>query len=387
MKKKIFSVLISMLLIASLFAAMPLTVSAGLIHDLTVTKAGAPATADTDFEWHDATCLYIKTNGCTVSGSTELESIEVAEGVTDLTIENISIMLDSGIPISFDELSVACTLTVKGTNLIDAGQEGLFCVPDLRITGDGDLTAITQADNAAIFACGQLTLDCAGALKVDGKSVPAFHAGSGIDVTANTGKILAYGNTENGAFDWNSSSTMTVAPGLTMTGAAVYMRAEGAIENEMTIGAGKLTDPDGNAAKSILIGKRISDVLATTDFPANDTDGWVNETGKKVFSTGWLVFLNPEVSSIMLDTTPVVTKSGDDYVYEMADFHTITFNMNNGVLESITYEHLESGVTTFNGTYAKLPPTGDSHNTALWLTLMGVACFGLLSCFVAAKMR
>lgn len=388
MKKKVLSIFVAMLMLATAFSALSMTASAKTSHDLTVKKAGVAATEGSDYEWEDGACLRIKVNGLTVSGTTTTEHIEV-NGATELTIENLSVQTDGDPALHFEGgSSNSYTLTVKGNNILDTSNDAIDFSGHGKITGDGNLTLIAGEFCCGIYSNDDITLDCSGVIKADSDSRAAF-SGKNINVTANTGKIYACSSCEQGVFSWGTSKTLTVAKGLTMTGSAEYRRVEAATNAALTIGEDKVVDADGNGARTVLIGKRVLDLLKENNYPSVSANGWVNEKGLKSFffpGSDYLIF-----DHTGHDTSAVVLKSGNSYVYEEPDMFRMTFNMKNGSLESIKYEHLGDNPADMDGTYkpvggsGKTPKTGDASNLMLWLALMGMAFVGFASCFVVAK--
>ncbi len=220
-------------------------------HDLTVKKSdNTDATLGDDYAWDtaDTNKLIIKANGLTVSGTTTKEYIYVESTVTSLTIKDLTIDTVNQRNIDFGG---SATLTLVGTNCLSStSMVSVLFAGNGTITGDGDLSA-TSIESNALRANGTFTLDCSGTITADGCK-RGIYGVTQIVVTANTGKILVYGNSNSwGAFVWDTDMP-SIDASLTVTGSATYQANEADIVDEVTYNSAGYTKVGGNPAKSVL---------------------------------------------------------------------------------------------------------------------------------------
>lgn len=98
----------------------------------------------------------------------------------------------------------------------------------------------------------------------------------------------------------------------------------------------------------------LGDVLATeADFPDSYQSGWLTENNFHAYSDGTLFCIADDTSYVFvsLPITTEVAQVGDNYNYTLATFYSITFNMQDGKLASITATSLSAQMQNIAGTY------------------------------------
>ncbi len=278
MKKKIICVIVSIVMCLSL---MPAPVFAEG-HDLTVMNLDGLAEEGTDYEWdaEDPNKLIIKAEGLTVSGDTEKEYIVTEEGVSDLTIDGLTVSgSDDAIEFFGD-----CELILKGNNNLSGEYNGLVFYRSGEISGSGNLTTLGEV--YVIYAYGALTISASGNITVDGIGTYAvgIYSQEDLEFTNAVDKVLVYGeNTSSGAISWGAGSRMIIANGLTIKGLPEYTEDESAITGEVTYKPEYECVKAGNAvAKSVLITATTQAETYTVKFDANTGSGSMEDESFKL---------------------------------------------------------------------------------------------------------
>ncbi len=263
MGKRILSLFLAALMVVSLMPTVAFAATAAT-HDLSVTKivdtVETPATEGEDYAWDttDSNKLIIKANGLTVSGSTAKEYIEVASGVTGLTINDLSITSETYYPILFNASGDA-TLTLVGSSSLTSDGYGyaiLFNECNGTIAGTGSVTA-SSLGGAGIKGAA-LTFNQTGTVTAS-SMLEAGIMGTTLTFNNGIGRILARGEgyTTYGAV----YGAVTLGNALTMKGSAAADTEEANINGETTIDENTVKT-DGQIALSVLIEGAASTVTA-----------------------------------------------------------------------------------------------------------------------------
>ena len=259
MKKRILSLLLAIIMVLGVCPVTVLAEGETSGHDLYVTENGEPAEEGVDYEW-SGDKLYIKQNGLTVSGVSTAENISVESGVSDLTIDTLSIHTPNDHALIFNGTNAS--LILKGSNTLDntggliSGNAIAFASTG-EIKGDGDLT--THGGSGGIYA-GKLTVSASGRLEFIGDSFGMF-ADNGFTFTGSVNKVIA--RTTGVHAIKRDSGNLTVSERLTVTASLDGNADESAIIGVADCDSANYVKLGEERAKSVLIVNRGHDLSVT----------------------------------------------------------------------------------------------------------------------------
>ena len=252
MRRKIFSILLSLAMVVTMMPAMTMTAFAET-KDLTVTKGGAPATEGVDY-LYSSNDLYISSDGLTVSGTTAGDFIIVQSGVSNITLSNLYIN-GATEPTAFESKSEDLTINLVGDNRLGnevVYEEGVTQASDydvqwgiknvsgknINFTGSGNLAICSKYSGIQVGNLtsdtgftGKLTVESFGAggneaIDVSPKCTgPTYDKGGNIDLQGGEFNIVAHGDeavyVSDGYFNLKDSEMTVLA-----VAAAFYVYAD-----------------------------------------------------------------------------------------------------------------------------------------------------------------
>ena len=216
-------------------------------RDFRVLKDGAYAEYGTDYVWdpYSSHNVRILKNGLTVTGLSKNAYIEVAEGVTDLTIEDLYIE-DVYMPLIINS---EATVILKGDNVIKADSTGIVFSFGGEITGDGSLY-VSGVENA-IVASHKLTISAEGKIIAEskGNAIYANEIGASIVIENTVKDVTLRGNNgTSGAVLWNRlyGDKLSLGEGVTLNASAdysaTYTETTNLVTNDPSVGYVKVGD-------------------------------------------------------------------------------------------------------------------------------------------------
>ena len=256
MKKRILSILLSVIMLLGMLPAATLSAFAEApAHDLTITGE-----EETDYTW-SGNKLIINTSGLTVSGTTEKEYIQVSNGVTDMTIENLSVTIPGRAPIEFNG---AANLILKGNNVLTSrttetmyGDDGIKAYGALEISGDGNLTATGGDDGLSAYD--ELTISASGTIEITGLAFTGIYVKNNTKVifTDTVNKVIIRGTCSYGAFFFMEKYGVVVSDWLNIKGSTSFDAYEEEINGDVIYGSGigGVKMVNGSSAKSVMVTK------------------------------------------------------------------------------------------------------------------------------------
>ena len=224
-KAKVLSLVITLLMATAMFAVTPATAHAATgsvaidIGALKMLGTDADNSADvaTDSQWvyDDSTmslCLTTSGGSYTLTGTYFELGTDLRNSVR---ISNANVTLNNVQTGKLHLLSDACTLTLSGTNLLNAF---LLFEGDTTVTGNGSLTLATmnyaELNNAHLTLTGSTRLTCNGS--------PGINSVGSSTVTVGAGASLSASGTGSYGFIGSGNTTIICDGTATLTGASGY---------------------------------------------------------------------------------------------------------------------------------------------------------------------